>query len=469
MFKARKWWALGLTAVMVMGTMAGCSSGSGETKGTSGGDPAANTENGSTDSGQTSGNSGAAGNEEASFEKKAPEEYEGEIEIWSWSESEVQTLAENFNAVYPNVKIKYVPIDNGDVTMKLQTAAASGGDFPDIAYVELNTRGQLLSMDIWEDLSAAPYNMDTSMIWQPLLSLETTEDGRVVCIDREYNPSGFVFRRSLAKEYLGTDDRDEIYSMISDWDKFVETGKKVLEASNGEVYMLAGLDDINWMLANQYGEEVFSGDTAYLTKYFTHMLTPMVKIRDAGIAGQMKRFTPAWNSSYRDANVLIYEYAPWSAASAIKANAPDTAGDWSVIEATGGPYVMGGTAYGIPKEAKNKELAWLFIEWTLLTEEGTKACEEDLGSIGPLQGYYDNRPENKDEFFGGQDVNKFLLEEIAPKLNMRTVNQYDRVLDEVMGLVMERLQSDKEFDLDSALEYAIEEATNKLPATMTIE
>ena len=104
-----------------------------------------------------------------------------------------------------------------------------------------------------------------------------------------------------------------------------------------------------------------------------------------------------------------------------------------------------------------------------MTEEGTKACEEDLGSIGPLQGYYDNRPENKDEFFGGQDVNKFLLEEIAPKLNMRTVNQYDRVLDEVMGLVMERLQSDKEFDLDSALEYAIEEATNKLPATMTIE
>lgn len=71
MFKARKWWALGLTATMIMGTMAGCSSGSGETKGTSGGgDPAANTENGSTDSGQTSGNSGAAGNEEASFEKK---------------------------------------------------------------------------------------------------------------------------------------------------------------------------------------------------------------------------------------------------------------------------------------------------------------------------------------------------------------------------------------------------------------
>jgi len=457
MLKMKKWCALTMAAVMTAGVLGGCGSdsGTGETKAVS--------ENAGDSTGTENGETAAVSTE------KAPEDYEGEIEIWSWSEAEVQTLAENFNAVYPNVKIKYVPIDNGNVTLKLQTTAASGGDFPDVAYMELNTRGQLLAMDIWEDLSAAPYNFDTSTIFQPLLSMETTKDGKVVCIDREYNPSGFVFRRSLAKEYLGTDDRDEIYSMISDWDKFVETGKKVLEASNGEVYMLAGLDDINWMLANQYDEEVFAGDTAYLTKYFTHMLTPMVKIRDAGIAGMMKRWTPAWNSSYRDSNVLIYEYAPGSGSSAIKANAPDTSGDWSVIEATGGPYVMGGTAYGIPKEAKNKELAWLFIQWTLLTEDGMDACAEDFGSIGPLESYFEDRKENTDEFFNGQDVNAFLLDEVAPKLKLRSVNEYDRVLDEVMGLVMEKLENDKSFDFDSALDYAVKEATNKLPATMTIE
>lgn len=469
MLKLKKWCAIGLATTMMISMLGGCQkntggqSGGGDTSG-KGTEQTASVGNAQTSDSQTmkDGDSG-------STDAKAPEDYVGEIEIWSWSESEVQTLAENFNAVYPNVKIKYVPIDNGDVTMKLQTAAASGGNFPDVAYVELNTRGMLLSMDIWEDLTQAPYNFDKSMVFQPLLSMETTEDGRVVCIDREYNPSGFVFRRSLAKEYLGTDDRDEVYNMISDWDKFVETGKKVLEASGGKVYMLGGLDDINWMLANQYSEDVFSGDTAYLTKYFTHMLTPMVKIRDAGIAGMMKRWTPAWNSSYRDANVLIYEYAPWSASAAIKANAPESSGDWSVIEATGGPYIMGGTAYGIPKEAKNKELAWLFIQWTLLTEDGMKACEEDLGSIGPMESYYADRPEQKDEFFNGQDVNKFLLEDIAPRLKQRSVNQYDRVLDEVMGLVIERLQSDTNFDLDSALSYAIEEATNKLPSTMKVE
>ncbi len=462
MLKMKSLCAAAMAVLMVVGMLSGCQNSGGAPKET-GGETQENT------SGDTSGDTGGDSDAGSASKEKAPEDYKGEIEIWSWSESEVQTLAENFNAVYPNVKIKYVPIDNGDVTLKLQTTAASGGKFPDVAYVELNTRGQLLAMDIWEDLLSAPYNFDKSLIFDPLLDMETTEDGRVVCIDREYNPSGFVFRRSLAKEYLGTDDRDGVYNMISDWDKFVEVGKKVLDASGGKVYMLAGLDDINWMLANQYGQEVFSGDTAYLTKYFTHMLTPMIKIRDAGIAGMMKRWTPAWNASYREGNVLIYEYAPWSATAAIQSNAPDTSGDWSVIEATGGPYVMGGTAYGIPKEAKNKELAWLFIQWTLLTEEGSKACEEDMGSIGPLKSYYMNMQEKPNEFFNGQDVNKFLLEEIAPNLKLRSVNKYDRTLDEVMGVVMERIQSDKNFDFDSALAYAIEEATNKLPSTMKIE
>lgn len=445
--RLRKWGALFMAAGMAASVITGCGQGKDSGK-----------EAQSTD-GETA----------EVFTQKSPEEYEGEIEIWSWSESEVKTLAENFNEVYPNVKIKYVPVDNGDVTLKLQTAAASGGDFPDIAYVELNTRGKIFAMDIWEDLSKAPYNFDESMVFEPMLKYMKTEDGRILAIDREFNPSGFVFRRSIAEKYLGTDDPEEIYSMISDWDKFVETGKKIKEDSGGEVYMIAGLDDINWMLANQYGEDVFSGDTAYLTKYFTHMLTPMIKIRDAGISGKMKRFTPAWNSSYRDGNVFIYEYAPWSGTSALKTNAPEAVGDWTVIEATGGPYIMGGTAYGIPKEAKNKELAWLFIQWTLLTEDGAKACEEDLGSIGPLKSYFNNKEEKGDEYFNGQDVNKFLLDEIAPKLNLRTANQYDSVLDEVMNLVMERIQDDENFGFDEALAYAVEESTNKLPANMKIE
>ena len=397
-----------------------------------------------------------------------PEELSGEIVIWSWDEGEVEAMNQNFQTAYPGVTLKYVPVDNGNVTVKLQIAAASDGEFPDIAYQEISTRGRIFAMNIWEDLSADPYNFDESLVWEPMLNLMKTEDGRILGIDREYNPSGFVYRRSLALEYLGTDDPEEVYALISDWEKFVEAGTKVKEQSGGSVYMLAGLDDINWMLSGQYDEVVFDGNTAKLTDYYTHVLTPMIAIRDAGIAGVMKRWTPAWNASYNDANVLIYEYAPWSGTAAIKSNAPDAAGDWTVIEATGGPYTMGGTAYGIPTKAENKELAWEFIKWTLLTPEGTRATVNSLGVIAPLKDFYNPIPEYNDDYFNGQDVNKFLLETIAPKMTLRPVHEYDSILNDVMSMMIDIIQDDASIGLEQAIQMAIEETKNSLPADMEI-
>lgn len=447
----KKYVASLMALVLVLSLLAGCGNG-GKT---------AATDNGNTSDGKAS--------DPEVFTEKSPEEYSGEFEVWTWNEGEMKTIAAEFNKVYPNVKIKIVPVDNGDVNFKLQSTAASGGNFPDIAYVALNTRGQLLDMDIWDDLSQPPYNFDENLVFPSMLSQMKTADGRVICIEREYNPSGMVFRRSLAKEYLGTDDPTEVYNMVSDWDKLVETGKMVSEKSQGKVYMLPGLDEINWILNTQYSEEIFTENKAYLTKYFTHMLTPMVKVVEAGISGHMQRWTPAWNASFRDGNVLLYQYAPWSGTAALKANAPEAVGDWTVIESAGGACILGGTGYGIPREAKNKELAWLFIRWSLLTEEGSEASLASLEYIGPLKSYFENMPEKSDPYFNGQDVNRFLIENVAPKIKLRPASKYDTVLDEVMKVVMERLESDPSFGFENALAYAIEETSNKLPAEMEVE
>ena len=448
----RKRFTLVLAGLMLVSLLAGCGSGN---------------EKPSASASATNPDSGGTASAEPTVQGQ--KDLEGEIVIWSWSEGEVKLLAENFNKVYPNVKVKYVPIDNGDVTAKLQAAAVSGGDFPDIAYQEVLSRGKLFSMDIWEDLSQSPYGVDKSLIQTPLLSYMETADGRILGVDREFSPSGFVFRRSLAKEYLGTDDPQEVFGQISDWDRFIEVGKQVREKSGGKVYMLAGLDDINWMLSGQYKDAVFTDNTAKLTPYFTHMLDPMIKIRDAGIAGKMKRWTPAWNASYNEGNILIYEYAPWSGNAALKPNAPDAAGDWTVIPATGGPYSMGGTAYGIPKKAKNKELAWEFIRWTLLTEEGVEASVKALGSVPSYKPYADALPDGSDPYFNGQDVTKFLLEEVAPDMQLRGVNEYDGVLNDVMNQMMGMIENDSNLGLDKAVELAIAESKKKLPSTMRIE
>lgn len=396
----------------------------------------------------------------------------GDLIIWSWSESEVKIYADNIKEKYPDLNLVYVPIDNGDVTMKLQVAAASGSEMPDIAYQEVGTRGALLAMDIWEDLSAEPYHFDESLVFEPLLNNMKDSQGRVVGIDREFNPSGLVYNRKLAEEYLGTSDLSDIEEICKDWDSFIEAGKQVLEKSDGKVYMLPGIDDLNWALNQQYSEPIFDGNTAKLTEFYTVVFEPMIKIRDAGIASVMHRWTPAWNASYNEGKSVFYQYAPWSYSAAIVANAPDTSGEWGVVKAPGIGFTMGGTAMGIPRGAQNKAGAWAFIESMFLETEGVAKNVDTLGYVASLQSFYDPIPSMNDEaiaFFGGQDPNKYLLENVAPEMTIRPTNEYDAVVNEVLNMVMDNIENDAALTLEDAVALAKEECRNKLPAEIEIK
>ena len=184
-----------------------------------------------------------------------------ELTILTWSENECEIYAESFNKVYPDIHVNIVLADNGDVYGKLVAMATAGEQMPDLAYVEMNTRGQHLALDIWEDLSQAPYNFDGSLLEDSLQQVIRDEAGRVCIVEQNYNPAGMLYRRSLAKEYLGTDDINEVAAMIPDWDAFCEVGKTIYEKSNGTVTALPGLDEINWMIDSQYTDNIYDEET----------------------------------------------------------------------------------------------------------------------------------------------------------------------------------------------------------------
>ena len=52
------------------------------------------------------------------------------------------------------------------------------------------------------------------------------------------NTGRILVQKALAKEYLGTDDPQELYEMLSSWDKIVETGKQVYEKSGGKIALI---------------------------------------------------------------------------------------------------------------------------------------------------------------------------------------------------------------------------------------
>ena len=100
---------------------------------------------------------------------------------------------------------------------------------------------------------------------------------------RRAAPGGLYYRRDLAKEYLGTDDPDEISAMVSDWDSFIETGKKIKESSGGAVNMIPGIDTLVQPLVNQTGLRWRDENKLMVQENFTDTIELMLKLKEAEI------------------------------------------------------------------------------------------------------------------------------------------------------------------------------------------
>jgi len=395
----------------------------------------------------------------------------GEIVVWAWSESEINGLAAKFNEVYPDISVKFVAVESDGYLAKLQNALVTGGELPDVTLQEVGARGAMYALDVWENLEAAPYNFDRNVVYPQILPTMMNSKGEIVGIERELNPSGLCYKRDLTTQYLGTDDPDALGEMFSNWDQIIAAGQQVADQTDGQVKFFAGLADVESILYSQYVDPVFEGNVAHGTAFYTNEMDILLRMSQANMVGNLQTWSPSWNSSFIDPeSYIFYPCAPWSPVWVVKANDPDGAGRWGVTTAPLRGYSWGGTAYGILKDAKNKDLAWKFISWATTTDEGTQACEEVVGAIVSRQANYANGfPANPDEYFAGESTNLYLMEKAAPSMTIRPLSQYDVVLQDVSALIIEEIYNNPDITLDELVGNALAEMKNKLPTEMTID
>lgn len=414
---------------------------------------------------------GCVSQKQLPVESDDPAPQNGEIVIWAWSESEINGLAKKFNEVYPDIKIKFVAVESSGYLAKLQNALVSGSEVPDVTLQEIGERGAMFALDIWENLEASPYNLDRNIFYPQVLPTMMNSSGQIVGIERELNPSGVCYKRDLALEYLGTDDPDVLGEKISDWEKLIVEGERISIETNGKVKLFTGLTDVEAILYSQYADPVFTENSADATGYFGYNLDILLRMYQGGMIGNIQMYSPAWNNSFIDTeNYVLYPCAPWSPIWVVGANDPEGTGRWGITTAPLRGYSYGGTGYGILKNAKNKDLAWTFIEWATTTDEGTKACEEVVGAIVSREANYVNGyPANPDPFFAGQSTNLYLMEKATPTMKIRELSQFDVILRDVASFVMEGIYNNPNITISDLLNTALTEMRNKLPLEITVK
>ncbi|WP_020580277.1 ABC transporter substrate-binding protein [Actinopolymorpha alba] len=356
----------------------------------------------------------------------------GEITVWTWPDNDrtfMQTIP-SFQRKFPHIKVR-VQGFSGTFNSKLLGALVSGTG-PDVAMVEITSVSNFKSKPGFVDLSQRPFGAGAlasryaDFSWK---YVSDTDTGRIFALPKNTGPGGMFYRRDIYDAAGLPTDPAEVQQAISDWDAFVEAGRKV--AMKGERWMLDDPAQIVATLRGQAGVSYFdeSGTPQLASDTIVRALEFAMELKSMGL------MAPDMSSQERGAAINSGKIATFFSGNwfggLIKAQyAPDSAGKWGVAlaPATNGvsSFNYGGDFIGILQSSNNKLAAWEFIKWVTQDSDSLSAMYgRDL--YPAWKPAWDSTWINKpDPFYAGQNVNT-VFSEVSATMKPPVTNPNDSI------------------------------------------
>ena len=398
--------------------------------------------------GGSSSSTGAASSAAASSAASDAPAAQGKVlNIWCWNDE----FQGRFNNYYPEVAsiaedkstttlkdgtvVKWTinANENNNYQNKLDEAllnqdSAADDDKVDIFLIEADYALKYVDSDYALDVKADIGLTDADLAGQYQYTKDIVSvDGSQRGTTWQATPGLFAYRRSIAKEVLGTDDPTEVQSHLSDWDKFNDVAA---QASAKGYKMLSGFDDAYRTFSNNV-------DAPWVdqTKEYT----------DKGYNNKSSLWDSQWAADQGPSGkVFGFFYSTWGINFTLLGNSLETPvaeggkeevgngiyGDYAVCEGPQ-PYYWGGTWICAAAGTDNTDIIRdvmqkltcdeaIMKQITLDTQDYTnneKAMEEIANS------------DYASDFLGGQN-HIALFAEAAKKIDMSNAGPYDQGLNE---------------------------------------
>lgn len=411
----------------------------------------------------------AAGLVGSSMNAMAEDGEKKKVVLWTWATGQFDAVQEAYFASHPDADWEFeeVVVAAEDYLTKLQQGYASGGDMPDLLMAEMGWRGSAFALDIWENLEAEPYNFDRSILLDSVISSITNADDQVIGVENALNPAFMMYKKDLAEEYLGTSDKEELEEMFQSYEDYAEWGAKVYEASGGTVTLFPGAQDISNMMVMQQRNvnNVDENGDLNVTGKVQPILETVRTMLDANACGTLAQYSTEWSNAFADGSVIFFPGASWSVTYWVEPYDPEGIDNWGMFTPAGGGFGWGGTCYGIYKGSEMKEEAWDFISWALTTDEGAKYMKEGSGFFLPVKSLYEDPEYTKGtrENFGEQEINTFMMEEIAPNIPEASLSIYDNLVSDSVNMVVQMMAADAGMSAEAAMDEFMIDLQAKVP------
>jgi DNA-binding transcriptional regulator/RsmH inhibitor MraZ len=351
---------------------------------------------------------------------------------------------------------------------------ASAKDKIDIFLVEadyaLKYVGTPYTLDVIKDVGLT--KADVSQMYKYTKDIMTDSKGVLKGLSWQACPGGFIYRRSIAKALLGTDDPAKVQAALSDWSKFDAVAA---QAKAKGYFMLSGYDD---------DFRVFSDNvkSAWVDKSGKIVIDPSIMqwldqtktYTDKGYNNKASLWSSeSWQGAGKDGKVFGYFGPSWFIDFCLAPNSKADSkgpnevgngsyGDWAFCKGPQG-FSWGGTWICAAAGTDNIDLVKSVMK--------KLTCDKDtLVAIAKEKGDFTNNEAAMGEiakssygnpFLGGQNHVAYLLDS-AKSINKDTMSPYDQ------GMTEEIQRAGKEYfdgkvTKDKALENFYTAVLEKYP------
>lgn len=318
---------------------------------------------------------------------------------------------------------------------------------------------------------------DLSGMYQYTKDVCTTQDDAKLLkgVSWQATPGLYAYRRSIAKDVLGTDDPAKVQEALADWTKFDEVAAK---AADKGYKMLSGYDDAYRTFSNNVSAPwVNDNNEIIIDDNIMKWVDQTKTYTDKGYNNKTSLWSDAWAADQGpDGKVFGFFYSTWGINFTLAGNS------LAVKEADGGKLEVGNGGYGDWAVCYGPQAYFWGGSW-LAAAKGTDnatlvgdimrafCCNKDFGVqfTKDTQDYYNNEAAMKElaasdfksAFLGGQN-HIALFVETAPKIDMSKISIYDQGLNETFQAKFKEY-FDGTVDKDTALKNFYEAAIVKYP------
>lgn len=359
------------------------------------------------------------------------------LTIYCWNE-EFKGMMESYylkdHPLPKGVEIEWVinANDNGVYQQKLD-AALEAKEPIDMYLIEADYAKKYVNTDKTVDLKNLGIT-DAMMSKQYPYTIDVAKSDKGVVKGTSWQaaPGLFMYRRSLAKKYLGTDDPAKVQELVKDWDTFLKTARTVKEKSNGATKFIPSTNDI-WQVVRTVRDTPWvKDDKLVIDKQMEWYMDYSKTFASENLTANAIPWSEAWNAGVGNDSIMGYFFSTWGIQFTMTKNCGGTKpgqgtyGDWAAVN---GPqqYYWGGTWLTAAPTCDNKTLvADIMNYFTINTDSMKKYC---LGS----KDYVNNTDAIKQiidsgftfDFLGGQN-HYALFQAQAGKINTKAMSGYDQ-------------------------------------------